>query len=433
MKTFIIPSYFWSVILLFIFNTHAYADKELARRFLSESNWFQAMKELRPHAENGDPWAQFALGKLYYHGHGVELNDEMALKWFRLSAMQNYALGQVMLGEMLRDGRGMPVDVKAAVSYFKAASDSGDAYGDLNYAIQLANGQGVTQSLTEAEKYARKAAEKGLDGGNIVLGDLYSSEEYAKGDKWRQMRLEAMKLYKKAADKGNQYAMTRYAFISGVDDSPAVFTVLKGYAQSGNVQSQTETADRLRQGRGITTNPREAFYWYDLAANQGDPHGQYHAGLAYLEGKLVPKDAIKAMKFFKSAAENGIVMAHGEIGDMYVIGRDVEQNPLLGREWYVKGRDASFPKTESWHLHNERIKLFDKLYAEALREREVENRAHTARQFEALLSLFFSGANRGSADTPISRSGFDAFEYSRKEKEYWQLERDLDSIRRGEW
>ena len=50
-----------------------------------------ALKFWRPLAEQGDAKLQFAIGLIYYKGHGVPQDDAEAVKWFRLAAEQGDA------------------------------------------------------------------------------------------------------------------------------------------------------------------------------------------------------------------------------------------------------------------------------------------------------------------------------------------------------
>ncbi|MDT8366631.1 MAG: tetratricopeptide repeat protein [bacterium] len=55
-------------------------------------------------AEKGHPYAQSFYAKLHLDGVGVEPNNEMAEKWFRLSAAQGDESATFNLGEMMANG-----------------------------------------------------------------------------------------------------------------------------------------------------------------------------------------------------------------------------------------------------------------------------------------------------------------------------------------
>ena len=59
---------------------------------------------------------------MYRDGYGVEQDYKHAVKWYRKSAEQEYAIAQNNLGVMYENGYGVEQDYKQAVEwYFKAA------------------------------------------------------------------------------------------------------------------------------------------------------------------------------------------------------------------------------------------------------------------------------------------------------------------------
>jgi hypothetical protein len=118
----------------------AYADAELdASLFRITSNYPAELTITRPHAEQGEAWAQIALGTSYLWGAGVVASYSEAIKWFKLSAAQGNPEGQTKLGFM----------------YYK--------------------GWGVLQDYKESAKWYRRAAVQGHSGAQMVLGEIYEN------------------------------------------------------------------------------------------------------------------------------------------------------------------------------------------------------------------------------------------------------------------
>jgi hypothetical protein len=59
-------------------------------------------------AEQGDPAAQWRLGRMYYYGLGAQLDWAEALDWYRKAAEQGHAAAQYDLGNMYYRGLGVP-------------------------------------------------------------------------------------------------------------------------------------------------------------------------------------------------------------------------------------------------------------------------------------------------------------------------------------
>ena len=91
-------------------------------------DYAEAMRLLRPLAEQGYPSAQTGIGLLYGNGRGVPKDYGQALAWFRKAAEQGYGAAQNNLGVMYALGQGAPQDYVQALMWFDlAASDASDA------------------------------------------------------------------------------------------------------------------------------------------------------------------------------------------------------------------------------------------------------------------------------------------------------------------
>lgn len=132
-----------------------------------------ATRLLEPLARRGDPTAQWQLGLLYYHGHGVRESDALALQWFERAARQGHAQAQFQLGNMYAYGLApqMPdVDPNrlAAQWYFEAARQ-GHAEAQYSLGILFLTGSGVVEDRREALKWIERAAAQGHVDANAYL------------------------------------------------------------------------------------------------------------------------------------------------------------------------------------------------------------------------------------------------------------------------
>jgi len=66
----------------------------------------EALRLLRPLADQGVPAAQTGLGYMYNNGLGVPPSPEEAVQWYRRAAEQGHAKAQNNLGFMFATGRG---------------------------------------------------------------------------------------------------------------------------------------------------------------------------------------------------------------------------------------------------------------------------------------------------------------------------------------
>lgn len=85
----------------------------------------QALKILRPLAEDGEAEAQDLLGRMYERGHGVTQDGQRALELYRLAADQGYPAAQVNLGWLFALGEGVTQDLIVAHMWWNVASANG--------------------------------------------------------------------------------------------------------------------------------------------------------------------------------------------------------------------------------------------------------------------------------------------------------------------
>jgi hypothetical protein len=84
------------------------------------------MDGLRRLAAQGDPVAEFALGRHYATGDGVEQDYSQAGRWFTLAAEQGHVLAQETLGAYYWAGRGVQQDLVKAYFWSVLAQAGGD-------------------------------------------------------------------------------------------------------------------------------------------------------------------------------------------------------------------------------------------------------------------------------------------------------------------
>ncbi len=163
--------------------------------------------------------------------------------------------------------------------------------------------------------------------------------------------------------------------------SPDIPRIQAG-AEKGSVQEEIELAAAYFMGRGVDRDEKQAAYWYEKAANSGDPAAQrqigyfYTAGIgverdperaarwferaiagglvsakvnlgvAYLWGMGVPKDESQAAKLFQEAAAKGSGSGACYLGNLYYFGIGVSKNAVEARRWYEMGSKLHDPRAK---------------------------------------------------------------------------------------
>ena len=163
----------------------------------------------------------------------------------------------------------LPVPDVGTEALRKAAAD-GNPSAQYVVASRYLNGVGVPQDLDKAVFWSQQAAAKGYAPAQYLLGTLYERGLGAPKD-----AAKALEWYGKAAALGNVSSMHNAAVLlsseqAGKADYDRAFTLFTSAARHGLRDSQFNLAVFHERGLGTTADPAEAYFWYRLAAQQGD-------------------------------------------------------------------------------------------------------------------------------------------------------------------
>lgn len=93
-------------------------------------------------------------------------------------------------------------------------------------------------------------------------------------------------------------------------------------AEQGWLQAQLDMAGLYYAGgRGVQKDFKEAYYWFEQAAKQGNSSAEVFLGVMLYAGEGVQKDVQKAMEHWRIAAAHGVAEAQ------YRLGRLLAQQP----------------------------------------------------------------------------------------------------------
>jgi len=260
-------------------------------------------------AEQGVPFAMFLHG-VSLASRPVSAQDEIAgRELLRRASEQGEAGAKIEYADLLLRGKGGPKDVAEGEHLLEAAAREEPGYClKLSYLYAVLAGDGVLPKADAEAKslaYARRGADLGYVEAMRQTGHKYSELEKDR---------EALYWFTMAGDKGDVHAMYQAAviYLYGSDDGIpadqrvpenhmlaarwfrkaydlghnlsgvklAVMTVqgqgvpkdpqrgmamLKGLAEDGARNAQSELAGLLFRGQGVSRDPAEAYFWYAVA------------------------------------------------------------------------------------------------------------------------------------------------------------------------
>ncbi|GAB4137692.1 MAG: hypothetical protein Tsb0016_03070 [Sphingomonadales bacterium] len=83
--------------------------------------WQDARERFLGLAQAGHAGAEAMMGKIYYHGQGVDQDPVTAAIWLYRSARRGYGAAQLALGSLYRHGTGVAADPAKAYAWFALA------------------------------------------------------------------------------------------------------------------------------------------------------------------------------------------------------------------------------------------------------------------------------------------------------------------------
>ena len=90
---------------------------------------------------------------------------------------------------------------------------------------------------------------------------------------------------------------------------------------------------------GIEKDYVKAVKWYRKAAEQGCEFGQNSLGDCYYYGRGVDEDNVEAVKWYRKAAEQGFSLAQFSLGKCYYYGYGVDEDKVKAVKWYQKAAE----------------------------------------------------------------------------------------------
>ncbi|HVT96536.1 MAG TPA: tetratricopeptide repeat protein, partial [Acidobacteriaceae bacterium] len=129
------------------------------------------------------------------------------------------------------------------------------------------------------------------------------------------------------------------------DEKQAAYWYEKA-AEAGEPSAQKQIGFFYQAGIGVAADPVRAVHWYQLAAANGLVTARTNLGVAYLWGSGVRKDLSMAAQLFRQAAEKGDGRAATYLGNMYFAGNGMQQDKAAAEHWYRVGAKQHDPVAE---------------------------------------------------------------------------------------
>ena len=113
-----------------------------------------------------------------------------------------------------------------------------------------------------------------------------------------------------------------------------------------NSEDLLSLGEQYEKGIGVEEDHEAAFYYYEKAANTGDPAALNKLGNMYAQGKGCVKDMYKAASYYLAAAEKGNKYAQHNIAFCYWDGVGVEKDCEAAVMWMRRSAAQGYEKAQ---------------------------------------------------------------------------------------
>lgn len=140
-------------------------------------NYSKALQTLTPLAEQGKADAQYHLGLLYYHGHGIATDRQKAFSLFSAAAKQHHPYAQYSLAIMYVTAQGVDQNLQQALQWFRKSALQEIPQAQFNLGIFHQYGYIVEKDLAMSKKWYALAEHANLIQANLKLTELHNADQ----------------------------------------------------------------------------------------------------------------------------------------------------------------------------------------------------------------------------------------------------------------
>ena len=276
----------------------------------------RALRLLRKAAEQGQTEAMVRMYFFLWQGKGMPLDHAEAMRWLTQAANDGNAYAQCLLGyhykypewEGSGPNRHLPrSDLPEAVRWFRLSADQNWAGGQYYLALAYLGGEATQKDEALGLEMMRKAADQNHSDALCELASLYSRDM---GEP-RNEQDRPIHLLLRAASQDNADAYARLAFRYrhglGIERDLIEASRWDCRAAFGEYSSSGRGDPLLVKsaGKSQPTDPFLAALSLYTEATRQNPQAMAKIGSFYLTGQNAPKSLTKAWLWFQLARERG--------------------------------------------------------------------------------------------------------------------------------
>lgn len=291
-----------------------------------ESDNKKALAYFRRAAEHGDPAGMTQLGLAYARGAGVEMNAALALEWLQKGAAHGDTDTMVLLGRMYENGNIAAKDPVKAFEWYRKAEELDNVEGRFCMGRCMFYGIGTGRSVYDGMTMMLRAACTG---------------KYPDGE------LEVAIMLRRGIPELEQ------------DPDPESASIyFRNAAGHGLTEAMFQLAEMHILGEfGNKSDLGEATKYLRMGAEGGDPRCMMILGTV-LEADPTANNLKEAFGYYEKAAEDGVSAAYYKLAEAYFHGRGTDVQKGKAMIQYLKSlyddvKTDECLKALRWYLSNE--------------------------------------------------------------------------------
>lgn len=287
--------------------------------------------------KNGD-WC-YKIGSCYYYlkpfgdnGRRISLDREKGLKWFERGAKLGDLKSALVLHIEYRpeeEPYSILAPLKEWKKYYKARDKSWKYAGialqanipsDFDDYVKLGEAAWFTHNDDLAHQFFAKAADNGEYGAikYVILEE--KALEYLTSPK--AMYEAGIQMWKRGIENDIHH------------DRVNGLKMYEKSAKLGYPKAQEQMGYIYLTGQTVAPDTLKAISWYKLAAQHNLTDVMYLLGKLYINGKGIDRDGDKAFEYFKESADSGYVHSELPLGYCYLYGIGTAKNMNKAREYF---------------------------------------------------------------------------------------------------
>eukprot|EP01125_Pyxidicula_operculata_P010425 TRINITY_DN3429_c0_g1_i1.p1 TRINITY_DN3429_c0_g1~~TRINITY_DN3429_c0_g1_i1.p1 ORF type:complete len:732 (+),score=112.67 TRINITY_DN3429_c0_g1_i1:98-2293(+) len=339
---------------LYMYGLGAQRDKKLAERYLDSIDDMAFRYYDRLAKSTGNPFAYFALARMYHIGDGVRSQDyNLALIYYKTAADKGMTDAMWCLGSMYKHGVGTDKNFSKAVKYYIKAADRGNPCAQYKLGLIYLRGKSgfVKKDIPSACKYFKKAAQAGMVDAQYELGNIYLTNV----DDGEIRYKTAAHYLKMAANQGNAISQCFMGVLHdnglGVKkDTEKAVEYFKLATKKRLCAAQYHLGIKYYSGVGVNQNYFKAAHYFTLASEQTDEEGSanalYALGRMYEDGLGVERDVQKSVELIQAAANKGFAEAQYYVASAYQKGKGTTRNNIVAFNFMKLAADQGLKQAQ---------------------------------------------------------------------------------------